>query len=300
MLPLQDDCDACSPDWVTRRSPSAMAISALPFVATFFIVAVAVSHKLFPLLSGHGHYKSHHEAQLPDFSWREKTSIFRKLRITARSIASATFSTNIALSTVLVELILCEISNTVNRATRTLALKITLPSLLFLIIVLTPALIIHSVVSGWNLSTSQRRQRRLAWLLGTAGLVGWLAGFWYLGRGLLGTYLHEATYIHDHTFSEGCLERIGVIGISLMASLAGFAAVSSLWQTFGAKYRLVGDCRMMTRNMWRRLTAIDRSPSQISLENKPAWMLRTTCSSPSRADCVLYTESCRIHLKTDL
>jgi hypothetical protein len=241
MLPLDDDCDACSPDWVKNRSPSAMAISALPFVATFFIVAVAVSHKLFPLLSGHAHapLKSHHDAQLSSFTWREKTSIFRKLRITARTIASATFSTNIALSTVLVELILCEISNTVNRATRTLALKITLPSLLFLIIVLTPALIIHSVVSGWSLSGSPKGQRKLAWLLEITGLAAWLAGFWYLGRGLLGTFLHEESYIHEHTFSEGCLERIGVIGISLMASLAGFAAVSSLWQTFGVRYRLV-------------------------------------------------------------
>ncbi|KAF2444879.1 hypothetical protein P171DRAFT_412779 [Karstenula rhodostoma CBS 690.94] len=239
MLPLDDDCDACSPNWVKKRSPSAMAISALPFVATFFIVAVAVSHKLFPLLSGHAPLKSHHDAQLAGFTWREKTSIFRKLRITARTIASATFSTNIALSTVLAELILCEISNTVNRATRTLALKITLPSLLFLIIVLTPALIIHSVVSGWNLSRSQKGQRKLAWILEITGLAAWLAGFWYLGRGLLGTFLHEESYIHEHTFSEGCLERIGVIGISLMASLAGFAAVSSLWQTFGVKYRPV-------------------------------------------------------------
>lgn len=242
--PLEEDCDACSPDWVKKRSPSAMAISALPFVATFFIVAVAVSHKLFPLLSGHAHLKTHRDAQLPGFAWREKTSMLKKLRITARSVASATFSTNIALSTVLVELILCEISNTVNRATRTLALKITLPSLLFLIIVLTPALIIHSVVSGWNLGASHRGQRRLGWFLEISGLAVWLVVFWYLGKGLLGTYLHEETYIHDHTFSEGCLERIGVIGISLMASLAGFAAVSSLWQTFGAKYRLVCSIRM--------------------------------------------------------
>ncbi|KAL1610226.1 hypothetical protein SLS60_001891 [Paraconiothyrium brasiliense] len=216
-----------------------MAVSALPFVATFFIVAVAVSHKLFPLLSGHTPLKSHHDTQLPGFAWREKTLISKTLHISARTVASATFSTNIALSAVLVELILCEISNTVNRATRTLALKITLPSLLFLIIALTPALIIHSVVSGRKLSWSQKGQRKLAWLLDITGLAAWLAGFWYLGRGLLGTFLHEESYIHEHTFSEGCLERIGVIGISLMASLAGFAAVSSLWQTFGVKYRLV-------------------------------------------------------------
>lgn len=217
-----------------------MTISALPFVATFFIVAVAVSHKLFPLLSGHTPLKNHNDAQLPGFAWRDKSSILKRLRINARTIASATFSTNIALSAVLVELILCEISNTVNRATRTLALKVTLPSLLFLIIVLTPALIVHSIVSGWTLGRSQRGQRKLTWLLDIVGLVAWLAGFWYLGRGLLGTFLHEESYIHEHTFSEGCLERIGVIGISLMASLAGFAAVSSLWQTFGVKYRMVG------------------------------------------------------------
>ena len=43
----------------------------------------------------------------------------------------------------------------------------------------------------------------------------------------------------DHAFIEACLERIGIIGISLMASLSGFAAVSSLWQTFGVRHRAV-------------------------------------------------------------
>lgn len=245
MLPTaDDDCDACVPDWAPkRRAPVAMAISALPFVLTFFIVAVAVSHKLFPLLSGHAHLKSPHEgAQLSGLARRAKTSISKQLRITARSLASVTFSTNIALSAVLVELLLCEISNTINPATRALALKVTLPSLLFLLVIATPALIIHSVISnaGWNLRGSQKGHRRVAWLLELTGLMLWLAGFWYLGKGLLGSYLHEESYLHTHTFSEGCLERIGVIGISLMASLAGFAAVSSLWQTFGVKYRPVG------------------------------------------------------------
>jgi hypothetical protein len=242
MLPLEDDCDACAPDWAVKRRPSAIAISALPFVLTFLIVAVAVSHKLFPLLSGHAHSKSQHESsQLPGFTWSAKSSIYNKLRITARRLASITFSTNFALSAVLVELILCEISNTINPTTRALALKITLPSLLFLVIVATPALIIHSVISnaGWDLHGSRKGQRRVAWLLEIAGLALWLGGFWGIGRGLLGSYLHEESYMQTHTFSEGCLERIGVIGISLMASLAGFAAVSSLWQTFGVKYRPV-------------------------------------------------------------
>ncbi|KAF2263692.1 hypothetical protein CC78DRAFT_581070 [Lojkania enalia] len=241
MFSSDDECDACSPDWVKKRS-SALAFSALPFLLTFIIVAVAVSHKLFPLLSGHAQQKGYHDhAQLPGFALRERHSIFRRPHITSQMLASVTFSTNIALSTVLAELILCEISNTVNPATRTLALKITLPSLLFLLLVAIPALEIHSAISGagWSFDGARNRSRKMAWMLEGVGLTVWLIGFWYLGRGLLGTYLHEESYVRDHSLSEGCLERIGIIGISLMASLAGFAAVSSLWQTFGAKYRKV-------------------------------------------------------------
>jgi hypothetical protein len=165
----------------------------------------------------------------------------KTLKPSTRSLASTIFSTNIALSTVLAELIFCEIANTANPATRTLGLKLTLPSLLFLLIVVTPAFEIHSIISGTGLSVNggQKGQRRMAWVLELGGLAMWLGGFWYLGRGFLGSYLHEESYLHEHTFSEGCLERIGIIGISLMASLAGFAAISSLWQTFGVKYRPV-------------------------------------------------------------
>ncbi|KAF1830774.1 hypothetical protein BDW02DRAFT_572678 [Decorospora gaudefroyi] len=232
---LEDDCDECMPEYALHRSPMTVAVSALPFILTFLVVAFVVSHRLFPILSG-PHGKAHHDGvRLPN-----STSL-NSLRPNARSVASIIFSTNFALSAVLVELILCEISNTVNRATRTLALKITLPSLLFLLIVATPALEIHSVISraGLNIGGEKKGRRRVAWVLEVCGLAAWLAGFWYLGRGLLGSYLHEESYVHDHTFSEGCLERIGIIGISLMASLAGFAAISSLWQTFGVKYRPV-------------------------------------------------------------
>lgn len=240
---LMDDCDECVPDYMAHRGPMSTAISALPFIFTFLIVAFAVSTRLFPILSGHADRKAHHDnAHLPGIASRERQSILNNLRPSAQSLASVVFSTNIALSTVLAELILCEISNTVNRATRTLALKVTLSLLLFLLIIATPALEIHSVISGAriNVGGAQRGQRKLAWVLELCGLAAWLASFWYIGRGFLGSYLHE-THLHRHTFSEGCLERIGVIGISLMASLAGFAAISSLWQTFGVKYRQVSE-----------------------------------------------------------
>ncbi|OAL00532.1 hypothetical protein IQ06DRAFT_305463 [Phaeosphaeriaceae sp. SRC1lsM3a] len=237
--PLENDCDECVPAYLARRSPTKTIISSLPFLITFLFVAIAVSQKLFPLLSGHDR-KAQGSAALPGAGSRAKVSLFKSLQLSRRSLASIIFSTNIALSAVLAELIFCEIANTVNPATRTLALKLTLPSLLFLLIVVTPAFEIHSVVSKIGLNANGGNgQRRLVWVLDICGLATWLGGFWYLGRGLLGSYLHEESYVHEHTFSEGCLERIGIIGISLMASLAGFAAVSSLWQTFGVKYRPV-------------------------------------------------------------
>lgn len=242
MIPLEDDCDECVPEYMVTRGPMKTVVSALPFLLTFLVVALGVSQKLFPILSGHNDRKAHHsDVRLPGAAARERTSLFKVLRFNARSLSAVIFSINMALSAVLAELIFCEITSTGNRATRTLALKLTLPSLLFLLVVATPALEIHSVVSGAGLNTrgAQGGQRKAAWILEACGLAAWLAAFWYLGSGLLGTYLHEESYVHDHTFSEGCLERIGVIGISMMASLTGFAAVSSLWQTFGVKYRPV-------------------------------------------------------------
>ncbi|USP74082.1 uncharacterized protein yc1106_01356 [Curvularia clavata] len=239
--PPVDDCDECVPDYALQRSPMSVAISASPFILTFLVVASVVSHKLFPILSGNAHRKSHYESpHLAGVAQRDRASLFKSVRPTTNSLASIIFSANFALSAVLVELILCEISNTIHRATRTLALKITLPSLLFLLVIATPAFEIHSIISGTGLTFSGEHsaRRRAAWALELFGLAVWLAGFWYLGRGLLGSYLHEASE-HHHTFSEGCLERIGIIGISLMASLAGFAAISALWQTFGVKYRPV-------------------------------------------------------------
>ncbi|KAH6616287.1 Abscisic acid G-protein coupled receptor-domain-containing protein [Boeremia exigua] len=244
MISLEDDCNECVPEYLVQRGPVKTIISALPFLLTFLVVALGVSPKLFPVLSNQPDRKAHHsDARLPGSPPRERASLLKSLRLDARALAAVIFSTNIALSAVLAELIFCEITSTGNRSTRTLALKFTLPSLLFLLVVATPALVIHSVVSGagWSTGGAQSGQRKVAWILEFCGLAIWLAGFWYLGSGLLGTYLHEESYVHDHTFSEGCLERIGVIGISMMASLTGFAAVSSLWQTFGVRYRPVSE-----------------------------------------------------------
>lgn len=263
MLPSADDCDDCVPDYM-RRSASSTLFSCLPFVATFLVVALIVHHRLFPLLSGSQSPASpppphHHESHSPTTAVAFRDPWRRRFGApSAQRVAGLVFSTNVALSTVLVELILCEISNSLNQAARGLALRTTLSLLLVLMILVTPALEIHSVISagGWSFTDPGKGGRiKIAWLLEGVGMSLWLLGFWWLGEGLLGSYLHEKSYVNKHSFSEGCLERIGVIGVSLMASLAGFAAVSSLWQNFGVKQKTVSAALLVKGNA--RLTAAD-------------------------------------------
>ena len=220
---------------------------------TFLFVAVAVWQKVVPHLSSSN---SHKDQNLPVFnretqranghgnkSWRN---------ITFKRVAAITFSTTVALSAVLVELILCEISNLLNPAARGLALRITLFSLLILIIIAIPSLEVHTMVSGsrprseYATHNTQKSRPTLRYTFEALLLGVWFFAFWYMPHtSLLPASLHsqagQPNQSKDFDFVEACLERVGIIGISLMASLAGFAAVSSIWQTFGVKHRVVRD-----------------------------------------------------------
>ena len=227
----------------------AIAVSSLPFVLTFFTVSVFAWKTLFPLLSGQADnapsYHADSRLRSPPFRLSRIPAIARSLSYTILKQAPAlTFSITIALSAVLAELIFCEISNLLSPYARSTALQVTISVLLVSLVVIIPALEIHSITSaaGWKVSGLRQRTRATAWLVDVIGLLLWLALFWWLGRAVLGTHPFESGGKYQwkqHGLSEGSLERIGIIGISLMASLAGFAAVSSLWQTFGTKRRKV-------------------------------------------------------------
>ncbi|KAI9719684.1 MAG: hypothetical protein M1828_006116 [Chrysothrix sp. TS-e1954] len=220
-------------------------LSASPFLLTFAVVLILAWKTLFPLLSGESEVPDTQQILARRVSWRPT-----KLPATARAIcgflldraAVLTFSTTIALSAVLAELIFCEISNILNPVGRSIALQVTISVLLFSLVVATPALEIHSITTaaGWRFSGLKRGPKLVAWVLDVVGLVAWLVAFWWFGKAILGKHTvggHEMR----HAFSEGSLERIGIIGISLMGSLAGFAAVSSLWQTFGVRVRKISE-----------------------------------------------------------
>jgi hypothetical protein len=249
MLP-SDKCDddACFLPGHRSRSLSesytTLAFSSIPFLITFLVVSLVVIHKVFPVVSSLQQHKDDEDHYLPSDappSLRQKHAE-HGAKSGRRRVVAVTFSATIGLAAVLTQLILCEISNTLNPAARTLALKITVPSLLFSLVVLIPFLELQSIVSGsgWSFKrTDSGGIPKTAWLLQACGFMIWLTGFWWLGKGIPGTYIHTMASQPGKGVSEACLERVGIIGISLMALLSGFAAVSAPWQTFGARTRPV-------------------------------------------------------------
>lgn len=248
MLPTDDDCDECVPDYLRRNldsvPPMTIAVSLLPFAITFLAVAFISWQRLLPHFSS-SESQDGQSHGLPSYRKESAKSNERRLlgAISIRRLAAIAFSISLALSAVLAELIVCEISNLLNPAARGFALKITLFSLLVLIVIITPTLEAHLLVSGSqsseNAGTKRKARLSMKYVAEALFLGLWFLAFWYIP--LLPATLHKQAgqTAKDLGFVEACLERIGIIGISLMASLAGFAAVSSIWQTFGVRQRPV-------------------------------------------------------------
>ncbi|MCJ1277709.1 hypothetical protein MMC21_005523 [Puttea exsequens] len=207
---------------------TALIFSSLPFITTFLLVSTLVLQKLFPFLSGEA-------PSLKTSTYaRPFSSNSGQARSTVKHLSALTFSSTIALAAVLVELILCEISNTINPTARGLAFKITIHLLLFQLIVAIPFLEIHSVITaaGYDFAGAGKSRLRLAWVFQFLGFSAWLVGFWLSGQWLLSRVGQSPAVGDSQSLSEASLERIGVIGISVMSLLSGFASVSSPWQNF--------------------------------------------------------------------
>jgi hypothetical protein len=254
VLPV-DDCDDCVPAYLKQgrmQAPTAIIFSSLPFVVTFLFVATVVFQKLFPLLSGQvslkdGQYGSSllqapFKPQSPTSSTPSRTSTTPLKRVSA-----VIFATTIALAAVLAELVLCEISDTINPVARGLALRITVFLLLILLIVVIPSLELQSIISaaGYQYTGRSSGRFKLAWVFHLLGFAIWMIGFWWSGQWLLSKHHHESEdgAQHGH-FIEAMVEHVGVIGISLMALLSGFASVSSPWQTIFTRPKPVSEATL--------------------------------------------------------
>lgn len=228
-------------------------LSFAPFATLLIVVAYIAYDRIFPLLSpSNANGKQKSSSRLPGASIRGWATY-----ISDRAPA-ITFAITTALAAVLAQLIFCEITDVFDPVARRLALEATITSLVASLIVVIPALEIHSITAALGLTGREKGRWLIGLLLDVLGMAIWLAGFWSLGKIVLESHqLHDNTSNADtssawyfyrrwlvmhktsHGLSQGSLERIGIIGISLMASLAGFAAISSIWQSFGARHRKV-------------------------------------------------------------
>jgi hypothetical protein len=234
----EDGCLAIDPDATTLSS----LFTLVPFAGIFlFVNTIAVRH-LFPRLNtaaerqdGEDHYLPPHAPPALRQAHAEHGS-----KSWARRGVAWTFGTTVGLAATLGALILAEILDVVEPRTTALALRMTVSTLLVLLVLVVPWLECRSIVSsmGWSLQrTARGKVPKVAYILHSLLFKGWLFVFWSVGSvvpevPVRTTPQQDENWAWLDTVTRSTLERIGVIGISLMALLAGFAAVSSPWHTF--------------------------------------------------------------------
>ncbi|KPM35705.1 hypothetical protein AK830_g10854 [Neonectria ditissima] len=230
-----DACEAVNPRAIT----TSVVLAALPFLAVFAAVTLLVVRHVFPRLNRAAEARDGEDHVLPSHAPPALRAAHAEhgSKSWQRRGAAWTFGVTVGLAATLGALIMDEIMELANPTSRNLALRITVPALLFVLIVLVPWLECRSMVTsaGWSFQrTAKGRFPRIAWGLHAALFAGWLFAFWSVGRAVPNNAMRAM--VEETSFSEaltrGCLERIGVVGITLMALLSGFASVSSPWHTF--------------------------------------------------------------------
>ena len=242
MTDVDDDCDACVPSYPGRSSFLSITLSALPFAITFLVVAVVAYQHVCSLLSPKPVEGEIQDGKILFFRIpRRRPRISRARALSSRSIASVAFSVTIALSAVLTELLLCEISNSFNPVARKVSIHVTVASLSCLLVVVIPLLEISYVIkaAGWKFSSGSGGVARVAWILEATFYFVFFAGFWSTGLLLPRSFLGDNHERHGPI--AACLERLGLTGILMMALLSGFASVSSIWHTFLMKIRPISE-----------------------------------------------------------
>jgi Abscisic acid G-protein coupled receptor/The Golgi pH Regulator (GPHR) Family N-terminal len=264
MLPSVDDCDDCVPAYAKQSFGLAGALSTLPFVLSFLAVTTIVLTKIYPLLS---HPFPRERAVQHGISSRNRTgeasTTTENTRSIAKNLSAITFSSTVALSVVLIELLLCEISNSFNPAARSVALQFTVTSLLVSLVVTIPLIEIHSILSnlGWKFVDTTKGRKRLAWLLEFVAYVVFLACFWTIGQLLPYTTATKTVLegLGRHGMVQAGLERLGVAGISSMALLSGFASVSSIWHNLVTRPKHVSEA-----DIERKRAGLDATTEMLS------------------------------------
>ena len=270
-----DDCDDCTPSYARSSRPSiAEFLSTIPFLFTFIVVSAIVFQRLFPFLSGESSLKTGQYGS----TWISARSRGSTEKDTIRRISAVAFASTIGLAAVLGELVLCEISDTIDPFVRGIALRLTVVLLLVLLVGIIPSLEIHSVIiaAGWSYAGGRAGCFRFAWILHGIIFSAWLFCFWWTGHGMLANQNLGTGSAESSSIISSTTEHVGVIGISFMALLSGFASVSAPYQSFVASPKPVSETTVSrklaglqsTRDMLEmkksRLQALEQKMSNVA------------------------------------
>lgn len=242
----------CAEDACAATDPNAIStytiLSLLPFAGVFAASHAVAVRKIYPRLSAGIEGQDGEEHVLPSHAPAALRQVHAEhgAKSLQRRLEAWTFGATVGLAATLGTLILAEILEVGNGRARGLALGITVPSLLALLVVVVPWLECRSLVSaaGWTFQRSAKGRIPGASWAAQAVLFGvWLFAFWAVGGAVPATVARTVSKPRApasqkqedaivEVLTRACLERVGVVGICLMALLAGFASVSSPWHTF--------------------------------------------------------------------
>ncbi|KAG5981082.1 hypothetical protein E4U55_003332 [Claviceps digitariae] len=241
----------------TGEIDSKALIALLPLATAFVVVDILVVRHIFPKLSvAHNQHRDGEDHYLPAHAPAALRQVHAEhgAKSWKRRAAAWTFGTTVSLAVVLGLLILGEILEVVDPVAKNLALHVTVPSLLFLLVGLVPWLQCRAIITsaGWSFQrTAKGSISKVAWALQLTLFGAWLFSFWTIGHTLPDSGsdstsvsasasatsrmdLHQQRITKPsmgQTLTRECLDRVGVVGICLMALLAGFASVSTPWHT---------------------------------------------------------------------
>ncbi|KAL6850783.1 hypothetical protein ACO1O0_007909 [Amphichorda felina] len=287
-----EGCTAPDPNAIT----ASVLVSLVPFAGILVLAHILATRQLFPRLSrthndardGEGHVLPHHAPEALRQAHAEHGA-----KSSGRRLAAAVFGVTIGLAATLGALILAEILGVVDPRARGLGLWWTVRLLLLMVVVVVPWMECRSLVTaaGWNFQRSARgKAPRVAWGIQMALFGVWVFVFWCVGRAVpAGVAARTMSSSRGKQGEDGlgetllraCLERVGVVGISLMALLAGFASVSSPWYTFGdasARRR-----RPVTEaDVNRKQAGLDATNEMLVTKRHRLQMLERKSSEPSQ------------------
>jgi hypothetical protein len=151
-----------------------------------------------------------------------------------RRAAALAFSVTVGLTAVLGVLIVGEVAQAFDARARGFALGVVVPGLAACLVIIIPWLETMSIVVGAGRSFSRSAKGRvpkIAWAMQLVLFGAWLFVFWSMGGAIRSSKADDEESDRPGVM-RASLDRIGIAGISVMAALSGFAAVSTPWHTF--------------------------------------------------------------------